>query len=63
LSCGAALPAVVAPGAVEDVAWQAWVEVVRGLGRFTGDQAAFGHGVLIVARRRAPDDRGGVSAG
>jgi hypothetical protein len=40
------------------------VEVVRGLGRFTGDQAAFGHGVLIVARRRARRMiAGGVPAG
>jgi hypothetical protein len=48
---------VVAPGAVEDVAWQAWVEVARGLGRFTGDEAGFRSWVFIVARRRALDDR------
>jgi RNA polymerase sigma-70 factor, ECF subfamily len=35
---------VVAPGAAEDVASETWVEVVRGLGRFVGDETGFGPG-------------------
>jgi RNA polymerase sigma-70 factor, ECF subfamily len=48
---------VVAPGAAEDVASETWLEVVRGLGRFTGDEAGFRSWVFIIARHRALDDR------
>jgi RNA polymerase sigma-70 factor (ECF subfamily) len=48
---------VVAPGAAEDVASETWLEVVRGLGRFTGDEAGFRSWVFIIARHRALDER------
>jgi RNA polymerase sigma-70 factor (ECF subfamily) len=48
---------VVAPGAAEDVASETWLEVVRGLARFTGDEAGFRSWVFTIARHRALDDR------
>jgi RNA polymerase sigma-70 factor, ECF subfamily len=47
---------VVAPEAAEDVASEAWLEVVRGLGQFTGDEAGFRSWVFTIARHRALDD-------
>jgi RNA polymerase sigma-70 factor (ECF subfamily) len=48
---------VVAPDAAEDVASETWVEVVRGLGRFVGDETGFRSWVFTIARHRALDDR------
>jgi RNA polymerase sigma-70 factor (ECF subfamily) len=48
---------VVAPDASEDVAWETWLEVVRGLGQFTGDEPGFRSWVFTIARHRALDDR------
>jgi RNA polymerase sigma-70 factor (ECF subfamily) len=48
---------VVAPGAAEDVASETWLEVVRGLGRFVGDEVGFRSWVFTIARHRALDDR------
>jgi RNA polymerase sigma-70 factor, ECF subfamily len=44
---------VVAPEAAEDVASETWLEVVRGLGQFTGDEAGFRSWVFTIARHRA----------
>jgi RNA polymerase sigma-70 factor, ECF subfamily len=48
---------VVVPDAAEDVASETWVEVVRGLGRFVGDETGFRSWVFTIARHRALDDR------
>ena len=40
---------------LEDVAADAWVEVVRGLGRFDGDAAGFTAWVFTIARRKSID--------
>jgi RNA polymerase sigma-70 factor, ECF subfamily len=47
---------VVAPDAAEDVASETWLEVVRGLGQFTGDETGFRSWVFTIARHRALDD-------
>jgi RNA polymerase sigma-70 factor (ECF subfamily) len=47
---------VVTPGAAEDVASETWLEVVRGLGQFTGDETGFRSWVFTIARHRALDD-------
>jgi RNA polymerase sigma-70 factor, ECF subfamily len=44
-----------AVGAAEDVAADAWVEVVRALDRFTGDEQHFIAWVFTIARRKAID--------
>jgi RNA polymerase sigma-70 factor, ECF subfamily len=45
-----------APGAPEDVAAETWVQVVRGLPGFRGDEAAWRAWLFTIARRRAIDE-------
>jgi RNA polymerase sigma-70 factor, ECF subfamily len=47
---------VVAPDAAEDVASETWLEVVRGLGGFSGDEGGFRSWVFTIARHRALDE-------
>jgi RNA polymerase sigma-70 factor (ECF subfamily) len=44
-----------APGAGEDLASETWLRIIRGLGRFCGDERAFRAWVFTVARHRAID--------
>ncbi len=46
---------VVAPSAAEDIASETWVDVVRGLGRFRGDERAFRSWAFTIARHRITD--------
>jgi RNA polymerase sigma-70 factor, ECF subfamily len=46
---------VIAPQASDDVAAETWVQVVRGLHRFRGDEAAWRAWVFTTARRRVID--------
>jgi RNA polymerase sigma-70 factor, ECF subfamily len=46
---------VAAPMAAEDLAADTWVSVIRGLGRFRGDERAFRAWVFTAARHRAVD--------
>jgi RNA polymerase sigma-70 factor (ECF subfamily) len=46
---------VLAPESAEDVAAETWVHVVRGLTRFTGDEAAWRAWLFTTARRRLLD--------
>ena len=46
---------VLAPDAAEDIAAETWVHVVRGLTRFTGDEAAWRAWLFTTARRRLLD--------
>jgi RNA polymerase sigma-70 factor (ECF subfamily) len=46
---------VAAPAAAEDLAADTWVSVVRGLGRFRGDEQRFRGWVFTAARHRAVD--------
>jgi RNA polymerase sigma-70 factor (ECF subfamily) len=39
----------------EDLTSEVWLEVARGLGRFDGDESAFGAWVFTIARRRVID--------
>jgi RNA polymerase sigma-70 factor (ECF subfamily) len=48
---------VAAQEAAEDLAADTWVSVIRGLGRFRGDERAFQAWVFTVARHRAIDWR------
>lgn len=48
---------VIEPGEAEDVAADTWLEVVRGLGRFNGDDAGLRALAFTIARRRAMDLR------
>ena len=48
---------VAAVEAAEDLAADTWVSVIRGLGRFRGDERAFRAWVFTVARHRAIDWR------
>ncbi len=48
---------VVAPGASEDLASEAWLEVARGLSRFRGDETGFRSWLFTVARHRMVDWR------
>jgi RNA polymerase sigma-70 factor (ECF subfamily) len=48
---------VVAGEAAEDLAADTWVSVIRGLGRFRGDEQAFRAWIFTVARHRAVDWR------
>jgi RNA polymerase sigma-70 factor (ECF subfamily) len=48
---------VTAAEAAEDLAADSWVSVIRGLGRFRGDERAFRAWVFTVARHRAIDWR------
>jgi RNA polymerase sigma-70 factor (ECF subfamily) len=45
--------------AADDVASQAWLEVVKSLDRFQGDEAGFRGLLFTIARRRAADHRRG----
>ena len=45
----------VAPDVAEDVAAETWVQVVRGLSRFTGDEGAWRAWLFTTARRRLLD--------
>jgi RNA polymerase sigma-70 factor, ECF subfamily len=47
---------VIAPDAAEDVAAETWVQVVRGLAAFRGDEAAWRAWLFTTARRRALDE-------
>jgi len=47
---------VLAPDSAEDVAAETWVNVVRGLSGFRGDEAAWRAWLFTTARRRAIDD-------
>src|SRR5580692_9089623 len=46
---------VLAPENAEDIAAETWVQVVRGLPRFTGDEAAWRAWLFTTARRRLLD--------
>jgi RNA polymerase sigma-70 factor, ECF subfamily len=48
---------LVAPGAAEDLAAETWVAIIRGIGRFQGDEAAFRAWVFTIARHKARDWR------
>jgi RNA polymerase sigma-70 factor (ECF subfamily) len=48
---------VAAPEAAEDVAAEVWVQVVRGLAKFRGDERDWRGWLFTIARRRALDDR------
>jgi RNA polymerase sigma-70 factor (ECF subfamily) len=48
---------VAAPAAAEDLAADTWVSVIRGLGRFRGDEQNFRTWVFTAARHRAMDWR------
>ncbi len=47
---------VMAPDAAEDVAADTWVQVVRGLAGFRGDESAWRAWLFTTARRRAIDE-------
>ena len=46
---------VTAPGVADDLASETWLQVVRDLARFEGDERAFRGWVLRIARNRAID--------
>ena len=46
---------VLAPQQAEDIAAETWVHVIRGLARFTGDEAAWRAWLFTTARRRLLD--------
>jgi RNA polymerase sigma-70 factor, ECF subfamily len=46
---------VIAPDVAEDVAAETWVQVVRGLAKFTGDEGAWRAWLFTTARRRLLD--------
>jgi RNA polymerase sigma-70 factor, ECF subfamily len=48
---------VVSPAAAEDLASETWLGVVRGLGRFVGNEAAFRAWVFTIARHQVLDWR------
>jgi RNA polymerase sigma-70 factor (ECF subfamily) len=48
---------VIAPESAEDAAAETWVSVIRGLGRFEGDESAWRAWLFTTARRRVADDR------
>jgi RNA polymerase sigma-70 factor, ECF subfamily len=48
---------VVAAQAAEDLAADTWMSIIRGLGRFRGDERAFRAWIFTVARHRAIDWR------
>ena len=47
---------VIAPAAAEDIAAETWVQVVRGLPGFRGDEQAWRAWLFTTARRRAADE-------
>jgi RNA polymerase sigma-70 factor, ECF subfamily len=46
---------VIAPGAAEALASETWLAVIRAIGRFQGDEAAFQAWVFTIARHKARD--------
>jgi RNA polymerase sigma-70 factor (ECF subfamily) len=46
---------VIAPDAAEDIAAETWLQVVRGLARFSGDEAGWRAWLFTIARRRTID--------
>src|SRR6266508_1290791 len=46
---------MLAPGAAEDLASETWLRVVRGIGRFHGDEPSFRAWVFTIARRQVID--------
>src|SRR5690242_8128572 len=46
---------VIAPGGAEDVAGETWLQVVAGLGGFSGGENAFRAWLFTIARHRAID--------
>ena len=46
---------VITPEAAEDLASETWLAVIRGIGRFQGDEAAFRAWVFTIARHKARD--------
>jgi RNA polymerase sigma-70 factor (ECF subfamily) len=46
---------LIAPGAAEDLASETWLAVIRGVGRFQGDERAFRAWVFTIARHKARD--------
>jgi RNA polymerase sigma-70 factor (ECF subfamily) len=49
------LRVVCGPDDADDVASEAWVKVIRGLGTFSGDEPAFRGWVAVIARNHARD--------
>jgi RNA polymerase sigma-70 factor (ECF subfamily) len=47
---------VIAPSAAEDIAAETWLQVVRGLAAFRGDEQAWRAWLFTTARRRAIDE-------
>lgn len=47
---------VIAPGTAEDIAAETWVQVIRGLGGFRGDEQAWRAWLFTTARRRVIDE-------
>jgi len=47
---------MIAPDAAEDIAAETWLQVVRGLARFRGNEADWRAWLFTVARRRAIDE-------
>ncbi|HEV2371592.1 MAG TPA: RNA polymerase sigma factor [Streptosporangiaceae bacterium] len=47
---------LIAPHVAEDIAAETWVQVVRGLPRFTGDERAWRAWLFTTARRRVIDE-------
>jgi RNA polymerase sigma-70 factor, ECF subfamily len=48
---------VMAPEAAEDVAADTWLQVLRGLSRFRGDERAWRAWLFTISRRRVIDER------
>jgi RNA polymerase sigma-70 factor (ECF subfamily) len=48
---------VLEPDAADDVASEAWLQVVRGLRRFRGDEAGFKSWLFTIARNKVTDAR------
>jgi RNA polymerase sigma-70 factor (ECF subfamily) len=51
------LTAVLGPSTAEDVAGDTWVDVVRGLDKFAGDESGWRAWVFTIARRRMRDEQ------
>ncbi len=47
---------VIAPDVADDVAAETWLQVVRGLARFSGDEAGWRAWLFTIARRRTIDE-------
>jgi RNA polymerase sigma-70 factor, ECF subfamily len=48
---------VIAPGTAEDVASECWLQVMRSLRRFSGDEAGFKSWLFTIARNKVTDGR------